>query len=184
VTIDLGAGDGRYVLHRAAKHPTELVLAIDASHEAMRDASRRAATPTRRGGVPNAVFLASGLEQLPAELAGFASLVTVHFPWGSLMRAATGQDAEGAAAVARLVAPGGELRLLVSAVERDAASGVTALNPGEVVDAYRELGLRLLACRPATADDIAAARSTWAKRLLSTGRDRVTWLIELGWPQS
>jgi hypothetical protein len=159
------------------------VLAIDASHAAMREASRRAAAPARRGGLPNARFLVSGAEQLPAELAGFASLVTVHFPWGSLLRAAAGRDPDGAAMIARLVAPNGRLRLLLSAAERDATSGgVGDLDPAAVIAAYAELGLEARACRTASADDLAAAHSTWARRLLASGRDRRTWLIELTAP--
>jgi len=146
----------------------------------MREASRRAARPARKGGLPNARFIASGLEQLPAELGGLASLVTVHFPWGSLLRAAAGEDRSGAAAIARLVAPGGVLRLLASAAERDAtAGGVVDVDPSAVIDVYRDLGMAVRACRPASADDLAAAHSTWGRRLLSSGRDRRTWLIEL-----
>lgn len=146
----------------------------------MRDASRRAARSAHRGGLPNARFIASGLEQLPAKLAGFASLVTVHFPWGSLLRAAAGEDAKGAAAIARLVAPCGALRLLVSAAARDATGGgVVDIDPSTVLDGYRDLGMDARACRPASADDLAAAHSTWGRRLLSSGRDRRTWLIEL-----
>jgi 16S rRNA (adenine(1408)-N(1))-methyltransferase len=156
------------------------VLAIDASHQAMRDASRRAARRPGKGGLPNARFIASGLEQLPAELAVLASIVTVHFPWGSLLRAAVGEDAAGAAGIARLVAPGGRLRLLVSAAERDAnGRGVDDLDLGAVVAAYRELRMELCACRPASVEDLAAAHSTWGRRLLSSGRERRTWLIEL-----
>jgi 16S rRNA (adenine(1408)-N(1))-methyltransferase len=156
------------------------VLAIDASHVAMRDASRRAARPVHRGGLPNARFIASGLEQLPAELAGFASLVVVHFPWGSLLRAAAGEDLDGAAGIARLVAPGGMLRLLVSAAERDASGGgVVDLDPAAVIAAYRGLGLETRSCRPASSADLAAAHSTWGRRLLASGRERRTWLIEL-----
>jgi len=156
------------------------VLAIDASHEAMRDASRRAARPARKGGLPNARFIASGIEQLPGELAGLASFVTVHFPWGSLLRAAVGVDEDGTAVIARLLAPGGLLRLLVSAADRDAdAGGVVDLDPSDVVGAFRELGMEARACRPASADDLAAAHSSWGRRLLSSGRDRRTWLIEL-----
>ena len=150
----------------------------------MRDASRRAARPAGKGGLPNARFIASGVEQLPADLAGMASFVTVHFPWGSLLRAAVGDDVDGAAEIARLVARGGLLRLLVSAAARDAGGGVVDLDPGAVVAAYRELGMEARGCRPASADDLAAAHSTWGRRLLSSGRDRRTWLIELGAPSS
>jgi 16S rRNA (adenine(1408)-N(1))-methyltransferase len=156
------------------------VLAIDASHAGMRDASRRAARPASRGGLPNARFIASGMEQLPVELAGLASLVTVHFPWGSLLRAAAGQDSTAAAAVARLVAPGGRLRLLLSASERDAGvGGLAGLDPSAAIEAYAELGLHPVVCRPPSPPDLAAARSSWGKRLLASGRDRQTWLIEL-----
>ena len=119
----------------------------------MRDASRRAARPARKGGLPNARCIASGFEQLPVELAGFASLVTVHLPWGSLLRAAAGRDANGAAGIARLVAPGGRLRLLLSAADRDATSGgMEDLDPGEVLSTYAALGLAPVACRPASAE--------------------------------
>ena len=120
-----------------------------------RDRPERADCRTRASSRP-------GVEQLPAELAGLASLVTVHFPWGSLLRAAVGDDPAGAAGIARLVAPGGRLRLLVSAAERDAnGGGVVDLDPGAVAAAYRELGMELCACRPASAADLAAAHSTW-----------------------
>lgn len=149
----------------------------------MREASRRAAASARRGGLPNARFIVSGVEQLPAELDGFASLVTVQFGWGSLLRAAAGRDPDGAAAIARLVAAGGRLRLLLSAADRDATSGgLDDLDPAAVVAAYAELGLEACACRPASADDLAAAHSTWGRRLLASGRDRRTWLIELSAP--
>jgi len=160
------------------------VLAVDASHQATREASRRAARPARRGGLPNARFIASGVEQLPAELSGLASFVAIHFPWGSLLRAAVGADADGAAAIARLVASRGLLRLLVSAAARDAAGGLVDLDPAAVVGAYRALGMEPRACRPASAEDLAASHSTWGRRLLSSGRDRRTWLIELGAPSS
>jgi hypothetical protein len=180
-TIDLGAGDGRFALARASAHPDELVLAVDASHPAMRRASWRASLPARRGGLPNAVFVASSLEALPLELAGIAALVTVHFPWGSLLRAALGEDGDGANAIARLVTGGGRLRLLVSASERDRARGTTALEPSRVVAAYEALGLRPRACHPATPEDLRD--SSWGKRLLMAGGDgRQAWVIELDRP--
>ncbi|HKO33163.1 MAG TPA: hypothetical protein VJY85_05405 [Candidatus Limnocylindria bacterium] len=149
----------------------------------MRDASWRAARSARKGALPNARFIASGVEQLPGELAGLASFVTVHFPWGSLLRAAVGAEADGTTAIARLVAPGGLLRLLVSAAERDAAGGgVVDLDPSAVVGAYRRLGMEARACRSVSADDLAAAHSSWGRRLLSSGRQRRTWLIELARP--
>jgi len=53
----------------------------------MAEASRRA----DRRGPSNALFLAAGVETLPASpLTGSADLVTVMFPWGSLLRGVLG----------------------------------------------------------------------------------------------
>ncbi|HEY7526912.1 MAG TPA: class I SAM-dependent methyltransferase [Candidatus Limnocylindria bacterium] len=177
--MDVGAGDGRFVLARADEHPEELVLAVDASYAAMRESSWRAGRSARRGGLPNALFVASSLERLPGELSALATLLTVHFPWGSLLDAAIGRDARGVAQLGGLVAPGGVLRLLVSASARDAAGGATALQPHAVVAAYAAHGLAADLCRRATLDDVDAARSSWGRRLLSSGGDRDAWLVEL-----
>jgi 16S rRNA (adenine(1408)-N(1))-methyltransferase len=109
---------------------------------------------------------------------GIADLVTVHFPWGSLLRGVIGQELSVASRLAGLVKPGGNLRLLVSAAERDRRSGLAVIEPEEVVAAWLRLGFRAIACRPATPAAVAASRSTWAKRLGSRS-DRAVWLIEL-----
>jgi len=163
VTVDLGTGDGRFVLAHAAAHPDRFVLGIDASPEAMRDASRRAARPASRGGLPNARFVVSAVEALPAGLDGLADLVTVHFPWGSLRDAAAGHDPTVSARIGSLIRPRGSLRLVLSAVERDGTSGVY---PEAVASAYAALGMTLAECRRATLDDAVAVHSSWGKRLL------------------
>ena len=175
----MGAGDGRFVLRRAAEHPEELVLAVDASQVAMREASWRANRSAKRGGVANAVFVASSLERLPAELDGIGSLVTVHFPWGSLLDAATGREADGADRLAALVAPGGHLRLLLSASSRDGQGGATSLEPLAVADAFADRGFAVEQCRTATLLDADAAHSSWGRRLLRGDGDRSAWLLEL-----
>jgi 16S rRNA (adenine(1408)-N(1))-methyltransferase len=80
VTIDLGTGDGRYVLAAAAADPHRLVIGVDANAAGMTDAARRAMGTARRTGVANAVFLAAAAEALPQELDSVADLVTAHFP--------------------------------------------------------------------------------------------------------
>jgi 16S rRNA (adenine(1408)-N(1))-methyltransferase len=163
VTVDLGTGDGRFVLAHAAAHPDRFVLGIDASPEAMRDGSRRAARLASRGGLPNARFVVSAVEALPAGLDGLADLVTVHFPWGSLRDAAAGHDPTVIARIGSLIRPGGSLRLLLSAAERDGTSGIY---PEAVATAYAALGMTLAECRLATLDDAVAVHSSWGKRLL------------------
>ncbi|MEW6225548.1 MAG: class I SAM-dependent methyltransferase [Chloroflexota bacterium] len=166
--MDLGTGDGRYVLATAAADPDRLVVGIDPVAAAMAEASRRAALPARRGGLPNALFVAAAAEALPAELAGIAGRVTITLPWGSLLRAALARDAAGAAGIVGLLAAGGEVELLLAPAARDGLDPALdvrrRLDDGLAAD-WAAFGLELVEARPASAADIEATRSTWARRL-------------------
>ena len=168
MTIDIGTGDGRAVLDAAAREPATLVLGLDASAAAMVDASRRAARPARKGGRSNARFVVAAAEAPPAALVGVADLVTVRFPWGSLLRGCLGLDDAVACGVAALVAAGGTLELLLSPAARDGLEAVPTEVSAIVAAAsetFGQLGLELDAGRAATTAEIAASGSTWAKRL-------------------
>jgi 16S rRNA (adenine(1408)-N(1))-methyltransferase len=179
VTIDLGTGDGRFVLAAASDRPDRLVIGVDASAAGMAEASRRAAAKPRRGGRPNALFVAAAAEALPAELNGLAELVTVHFPWGSLLRGLLGPEPAVLGGIARVLRPGARLDLLVSVTDRDHGAGSRPLDAEAIAalaPAYAREGLELGQPRPATAAEIAATRSTWGKRL-GAGATRPAWLV-------
>jgi 16S rRNA (adenine(1408)-N(1))-methyltransferase len=168
VTIDVGTGDGRAVLAAAAGDPRTLVLGIDANMASMIEPSRRAARPARKRGLRNAAFVVAAAESMPPELSGVAELVTVRFPWGSLLRGCLGEDPGVAAGLAGLVAAGGRLDLLLAPAARDGLAGMP-IDAQAVVDAttraFVQLGLALVEGRPATAAEIRASGSTWARRL-------------------
>jgi 16S rRNA (adenine(1408)-N(1))-methyltransferase len=123
------------VLAAAADEPDRLVVGIDANAAGMATASRRAAATPRRGGLPNALFVVAAIGALPRELDGLADVVTVHFPWGSLLRGLLGAEPIREPAMRALAA------------------------------SYASWGLAVTKAQPATATDIAAAHSTWGKRL-------------------
>jgi hypothetical protein len=139
----------------------------------MAEASRRAAAPVRRGGLPNALFVVAAAEAPPHELAGLAARVTVRFPWGSLLRGCLGRDVRVPAGLAQLVAPGGELELLLAPAERDGLHDFPT-EPGAVIaaaaHAFRALGPDLVDGRVATDAEIRGSGSTWARRLLAGNR--------------
>ncbi|MGZ9275564.1 MAG: class I SAM-dependent methyltransferase [Candidatus Limnocylindrales bacterium] len=174
VIVDLGTGDGRAVLRRAAAEPSALVIGIDAVASAMREASQRAA----RRGPANALFVAEGVERLPAgPLTSSADLVTVTLPWGSLLRGVLGRDQAALAGVASVVAPGGRVEVLASVVPSDGVDGVdrlTASAAPAIRGAWAAVGLELTGMRPAAPHEVAAAGSTWARRL----GDRPVWRLE------
>jgi len=114
------------VLARAASEPSTLVLGLDASPAGFVEASRRAARPARKGGLPNAAFVVAAAEDPPAELVGCSDALTIAFPWGSLLRGALALDDEAAAGIAMLLAP--EATYVTGAVW-SVDGGRTALSP-------------------------------------------------------
>ncbi len=160
MAVDLGTGDGRHVLAAAAARPDALVIGADANAAAMAESSRRAA---RRLAPPNALFAVVAAEDPPRPLHGMADSLTVNFPWGSLLRGVLGHDDAVLSGLARLLAPGATGELLLSVAPRDGMPEVPA--PDRLSGAYARHGLSLLEARPATAAQIEASGSSWAKRL-------------------
>jgi 16S rRNA (adenine(1408)-N(1))-methyltransferase len=135
----------------------------------MAEVSLRAARPARKGGLPNVLFAVAAAERPPGELCGRADEVTILFPWGSLLRGVLALDPGAAAGIAGLLAPGGRVRALVSVTDRDEANaGLAPLRAADrdgLAKRWAAFGLRLTAFEPATAADIHATGSTWARRL-------------------
>ena len=175
--VDLGTGDGRAVLARAAADPHAIVIGIDANAAGMAESSRRAARHRGDRGAGNAIFLVEAAEALPGPLAGTASLVTIVMPWGSLLRGVLGLDAVALRGVASIVAPGGHVELLVSVIPADRVEEIAILDrsvEAGIADAWRSVGIELAAMRPATVEDLRATRSSWARRL----GDRPVWRLD------
>jgi 16S rRNA (adenine(1408)-N(1))-methyltransferase len=107
VLIDVGTGDGRYVIHVARTRPSWFAVGVDACRENLRKASRRAPA--------NALYVIANALALPKELDGMASKVTIHFPWGSLLVGLLDGEPgllEGLLAIAR---PGAALEVRLNA---------------------------------------------------------------------
>jgi hypothetical protein len=165
-------------------------VGIDPVAAAMADASRRAARSVRKGGLPNAAFVAAAAESLPEELAGsapdgLADLVAINLPWASLLRGALALDDAAAAGIAALVRPGGRVEMLLAPAARDGLAAdmdVAARLAGSLEADWRARGLELVDARPATARDLAASRTRWARRLGLDGgptADRIPWRLVL-----
>jgi len=178
VIVDLGTGDGRAVLARAAAEPLNLVIGIDANAAAMAESSRRASRGRGARHLANALFLVEAAEALPGPLMSAASTVTVVMPWGSLLRGVLGQDGVVLRGVASIVAPAGRVEVLASVRPADAVPGMSSLDDGArpaIATAWAAAGFELMSMRRATADDLRQTRSSWARRL----GDRPVWRIEL-----
>jgi hypothetical protein len=161
-------------------------VGIDPVAATMAEASRRAAAPARKGGLPNARFVVASAETLPLGLEGVAGLVTVNLPWGSLLRGALAVDPTAACGIASLVAPGGHVDMLLAPAARDGLAAdvdVEARLADGLGEDWRALGLELVAASPATAAHVAERPTTWARRLRlaspAGAPDRVAWHLVL-----
>ena len=170
--IDVGTGDGRAVLAAGTREPQVLVVGLDAVAQPMATASRRAARAEARGGLANVVFVVAGVEAPPVELVGRANLVTVRFPWGSLLRGVLGLDRRAQAGLSSLVGPGGAIEALVSIEPRDGRDDLArALRNGQLAESWASSGFALDEIRPARPSEVAASGSSWARRLRATSAD-------------
>jgi 16S rRNA (adenine(1408)-N(1))-methyltransferase len=167
------------VVATAAAQPDRLVVGVDANAAGMMTVSRRAAARPSRGGLPNALFVVAAAGALPAELDGVADLVTVHFPWGSLLRGLLGADPAIMTGLTRVPRPGATLQMLLSSTVRDRGVGVAPIQAATLhalAASYATWGLAVTELRPATVADVAAAHSSWGKRL-GVGTRRPAWLL-------
>ncbi len=145
----------------------------------MAEASRRAAKSAKRGGLPNALFVVAAAEALPHELDGLADSVTIHFPWGSLLRGLLSADSAVLSGLARVARPNAPVTALLSVTTRDHLDGLDSLDAGtfeRLAADYAAHGLTLAEARRATAEDLARSHSSWAKRL-GAGASRPAWLV-------
>ena len=148
----------------------------------MAESSLRAARPTRKGGLPNALFVVAAAERPPHELCALAAEITILFPWGSLLRGALALDdgLEAAAGIARLVGPGGLVRALVSVDPRDrlAIPVIATADRAGLAARWACHGLTVTRFEPAEVGEIENTGSSWARRL-AAGRERRVWRVEL-----
>ena len=114
VTLDLGTGDGAFVLRQARAEPDRLCIGLDAVADAMAESARRARAKPAKGGAANALYIVARAEDLPAELTGRCDLITVNYPWGSLLKAVTQPQPEVLAGIAACARPGARIALLVN----------------------------------------------------------------------
>lgn len=153
----------------ARARPDALVIGVDADAASMVEASRRAARP--RGGLPNALFVVSSVEELPAELDRVADDVRIHFPWGSLLRGLVLGDPATLRPIARISRDRATLRAIWSLTAHERSTGLLGTDLSELPERLGSLGFRVEELGAASVGEIARTHSSWAKRL-GVGRVR------------
>ena len=168
IVLDLGTGDGRYARTLAERHPRWFIIGLDSCRENLREHSR-----SKSG---NLLFVIASAQDLPRELDGLISHITINFPWGSLLESLLTDDSK--------------LMHGLKAISQTSASLKLRLNGGALAEAGKTLEagtdriyFNLLRAgwqleHPVTMDACALKTfpSTWAKRL-AFGRDPRAMMI-------
>ena len=156
------------------------MIGLDADASAMAEASRRAAAPPSRGGVPNARFLAASAEELPGPLVASAHQITICLPWGSLLHGLLVADQALVSGIAGTLRSNGEVEIVLSTTARDAVAHGHVLESAADAVAFagrlEHSGLQVIDCRPAGRSDVERLSSGWGKRLGIPER-RPGWLF-------
>lgn len=143
----------------------------------MAEASRRAAKPAAKGGLPNALFVVAAAERVPEELCGRADALTIQFPWGSLLRGTLALDESAARGIASLLAPGGTATATFSVEDRDGLD-LRAPEATDLAARWSDFGLEVRSLRRAAPGELRAMASSWSRRL-AAGGDRQAWRLDL-----
>jgi 16S rRNA (adenine(1408)-N(1))-methyltransferase len=186
VVVDIGTGDGRYVYRSARANPDQFYIGIDVERKALEKVSERIHRKTEKGGLPNALFVHSSVEDLPAELDDVADEIHVHFPWGSLLRAVAVGDEAVLGGLRRIASPDAWLEVLIGIDEvRDAGEARRLQLPPltdeylreALVPRYAMAGFHVQESGITAASEWPHLETTWAKRLRGNDRRQLLFLI-------
>lgn len=160
--IDLGTGDGRFVDHVARTQTGTLAIGIDACREQLVARSRRSPA--------NALYLIANALDLPTELDGMATHLTINFPWGSLLTGLVTGDTALYRRLAAMTRPGARLEIQLNAGAMAEAGSDLGIGSKSIRRLLRTAGFQVHPPSLIQVADLRACPSTWARRL-AFGRD-------------
>ena len=162
--VDIGTGDGRFVRAFARAHPEYFAVGLDTCRENL-----QANTRLR---IPNMIYLIGPAKALPTELYGRATILTINFPWGSLLRELLDGDPALLSGLSSTAHEGAllEIRVNADALLHKMGSSVEQWSQ-KIQDALTHHGFGIRSSEWLGPDELGTLESTWAKRL-AFGRDR------------
>ena len=186
VVIDIGTGDGRFVLAAAKANPNKFYIGVDANAKPLEKSSMKATRKPAKGGLTNVMFVQAAVENLPEEFDGSADEIHIHFPWGSLLKAVATGDPSILSSLRRTSAPGCSLEIVIGIDPvRDKAElerlDVPELTPiilhSYLVPKYVAAGFELLDHGRLGPAQWSRLDTSWARRLQGNSEREVTFLV-------
>lgn len=190
--IDLGTGDGRFVLESAGDQASKNERSVQSEDRKMKKNSRLPAAVSPASSLPdqppgrfvlgvdacrenlhrasrlapeNALFVIANACRLPEELAGLAHRVTINFPWGSLRDGLLTGDSNLINGICRVARTGAALEVRLN--ESALAEAGWSLEEGgkQVQDCLLAAGVAMRAVQWMDAAALRACPSTWARKM-------------------
>ncbi len=162
IALDLGTGDGRYVRVMAARNPDLFMVGLDACRENLQASSRAA--------LRNMLFVIASASNLPDELNGLFSRITINFPWGSLLDGLLLSDQGLFSGLASVSSSNAQIEICLNAGALSEA-GTTLKRGTEIIsENLNQNGWSLKSSCPMDRVALTDIPTTWAKRL-AYGRD-------------
>jgi 16S rRNA (adenine(1408)-N(1))-methyltransferase len=169
VHVDLGTGDGHYALRLAREHPSCAVIGLDTMLDHLRGARKRDPRNLR--------YVQADALTWPVGTLPVADVVTVIFPYGSLLKGLVEAEPALVARLDALLGPNGRLAIRVNRSALVATGLDPATGPHRIAATVRQVPGVRVASRDLTRGDLRAFPSRWAKRL-GYGREPDAILIE------
>lgn len=186
VIVDIGTGDGRFVYQSARANPSKFYIGIDANTKPLEKISMKATRKPSKGGLPNVLFIQAAVENLPEELNETADEIHIHFPWGSLLRAAALGDKTVLQNLRRICAPECLIEIVIGIDEERDKSEIERLDLPKLstdylenilIPNYQAAGFEILESGILTAADWSKLDTSWARKLQGGESRQVTYLI-------
>ena len=162
IILDLGTGDGRYARTLAEKHPNWFIIGVDACRENLREHSQAK--------LPNLLVVIASAQELPRELDGFVTHITVNFPWGSLLESLLTGDSKLMHGLKSVSCAKASLDLRLNGGALAEAGKTLEAGTDRIYFNLLQAGWQLEHPRIMDASTLKKFPSTWAKRL-AFGRD-------------
>jgi hypothetical protein len=162
VVLDLGTGDGRYVRYLAERNPSWFIIGIDACRENLHEHSRAK--------LRNALFVIASAQNLPCELYGHVSHITINFPWGSLLKALLDANSNFLCGMKSISRPDASLHMHLNGGALAELGACLETGTQTIRDNLMYSGWHLDAPVQLGAPSLRGLPSTWARRL-AHGRD-------------
>ncbi|MBI3153107.1 MAG: class I SAM-dependent methyltransferase [Chloroflexi bacterium] len=162
IILDLGTGDGKFAFCHAESFPGHFVIGVDSCRENLHEVSRAK--------LPNLLYIIASAQNLPHELSGLISHITINFPWGSLLQSLLAGDPQLLCGLDSILSPNASLDVRLN-------GGALAEAGWSLEDGVEQIRERLSYAgwqigKPVMMDSRTLKNfpSTWAKRL-AFGRD-------------